>query len=350
MTPAPLPDWLTQEYMQSKLRLHYKDDKLLVHKLWSNAATAKGDNYVGIITRLNVEFQLANGAVQQSTYLSKETVPEDAPQAEVFADYGVYQREMDMYEFVLPKMTQLLREVGIKDKLHADAIAVDREHMIVILEDLATLKYSNADRVQQLDFEHVKITLAMLAKYHAASAVLKQRYPALLEHNFVKSFFTRGLKGYAMVFQTLFKALIRHVEAQPKLAARYLQKLQHMLPNIMEYGARCFDVTDTDFQTLTHGDCWTTNIMFQHDAAGKPTTVVPIDFQFSVVSSPVVDLLYFFATSLQEPLRARETELLQYYHIELQQALRQLAYKGKLPNLHEFYMQLERRRFMSSFR
>ncbi|EDW58534.2 uncharacterized protein [Drosophila virilis] len=347
MQICELPTWLTKDYMQSQLRAFHQDPQLNVLKLWSNAATGKGENYVGIVTRIHVELEAATGgAALQRTYLLKEGCPKDAPQAGLFAEYDVYAREMDMYEHILPRMTQLLREVGIGDKLHADAVCIDREQGIMLLEDLTLLEYRNANRVQQLDLVHTHITLQMLAKYHAAALVLKQRHPELLSRRFQTSFFTRGPKGYATLFTCLFRGLIRYVQTQPKLKPRYHAKLTRLLDNLMEYGARAFDVNEDDFQTLTHGDCWTTNIMFQYDGKGQPTTVVPIDFQFSTRTSPILDLHYFFSTSLQVDVLARETELVQYYFYELKRILGQFHYEGKLPSLLEFQLQFERRRFL----
>lgn len=346
MASCDLPSWLTKDYMQIRLKAFHKDPQLSVRKLWSNAATGKGENYVGVVTRIHAEFELTGGAVEQRTYLLKEGCPDDTPQASVFAEYGVYTREMDIYEFILPRMQQLLREVGIEDKLHAEAVCIDREHGIMLLEDLALLKYKNADRVKQLDLPHTQLTLQMLAKFHASSLILRQQHPELFAQGFNISFFSRGPKGYSKLFTTLFKGLMRYVKTQPKLSASYYDKLERLLANLMEYAARVFDVTDDDFQVLTHGDCWTTNIMFQYDARGQPLTVLPIDFQFSTLTSPVVDLHYFFSTSLQEEVRARETELVQYYYYALKRALQQFKYEGKVPSLLQLQLQFERRRFL----
>ncbi|XP_060649844.1 uncharacterized protein LOC132787023 [Drosophila nasuta] len=344
-TERTLPDWLNKDYMEEKLRSFHKDAELSVIKLWSLTASGKGENFVGIITRIYVDFKLSNGEQQQRSYLLKETCPDDAPQAAIFIEYNIYEREMDMYEFVLPTMSQLLSEAGITEKLHADALSVDREHGIIILEDLSPLNYKNADRVKKLDFEHTRLTLEMLAKFHAAAFVLDKLYPEMLAKNFNRSFYTRGVKGYTKVFTGFFKTLVRYVESQPKLKQRYHEKLVQLTDNVMEYAARCFDVDEDDFSTLIHGDCWTTNIMFQYDAKGKPVSVLPIDFQFSTRTSSTMDLHYFFNTSLQEEVFNHESELVQIYYYALKSALENLQYKGNFPTLNAFQMQFERRRF-----
>lgn len=333
--------------MQPRLRTYCKDDQLKVLKIWAKPATGKGENFVGVMTRIYVDYQLGDGSVQKKTFIVKQALPEDVPQAEVFFEYELYTREMDMYEFVLPKLKELLQEAGLDGKLTADAIAVDREYSTMILEDLAPYKFVNADRVKQLDLAHTKLTLEMLAKFHAASIILQQRHPELLTKCFFTHFFSRDKKAYSEVFTGLFRAFLRFINGQPNLKQTYGDKLEKLRTHIMEYGARVYDVGEGDLRTLNHGDCWTTNIMFQYDDAGDPQTVVAIDFQFSNCTSPTIDLHYFFTTSLKEEVRDKEPELVEHHYNALKANLEKFSFKGLFPTLEEYQLQFERRRFMS---
>ncbi|XP_036675147.3 uncharacterized protein [Drosophila suzukii] len=342
-----LPEWLTEEYIQKALQRFHKDNQLRVQKVWAKPATEKGENFVGVMTRIYVDFVQGDGAELKKSYILKQAVPSDAPQANIFAEYDVYNRELEMYDIVLPKMAKILQEAGFNENLMAEAIVVDRERTIMILEDLAPLRYTNADRVKQLDMVHTKLVLDMLAKFHAAAIVLNQREPHLLSRNYASHFFSRGKKGYGEVFVGLFRAFIRYVKTKPSLKNRYADKLEHILTNLMDYAARSVDVGEKDLQTLVHGDCWTTNVMYLYDDEGNPTTVLPIDFQFSTVTSPVVDLHYFFSTSLKIDVKAKELELVQYHYYALKKTLEALSYKGIFPSLFEYQLQFERRRFLS---
>jgi len=258
-----LPTWLTEEYLEPWLRTYYKDDQLKVLRIWAKPATEKGQNYMSLMTRIHVDYQQSDGLVQKRSYIVKQALSENVPQAKVFVEYDVYNREMDMYEFVLPKMKELLQEAGLKGKITADAIAVDREYSTMILEDLAEYNYVNADRVKQLDLAHTKLTLEMLAKFHAASIILIQRHPKLLSKCFYTHFFSRDKEGYTEVYTGVFGAFLRFINEQPDLKRNYGNKLEKLHSFIMEYGARIFEVNEEELLTLIHGDCWTTNIMFQ---------------------------------------------------------------------------------------
>ncbi|XP_022232701.2 uncharacterized protein LOC111081075 [Drosophila obscura] len=342
-----LPSWLNAEFIQTKLRAYCKDDQLRVLKLWGKPATGKGENFIGIMTRICVDYEDGSGTLQNKSYILKQTCPAEAPQARIFFEYDVYTREMDMYEFVLPKMAELLREIGITEKLTADCVAVDRQHSILILEDLAPLKYVNADRLKQLDMAHAKLVLELQAKLHAAAVILNERHPELLAKNFSSHFFCREKNGYAEIFTSLFKSFMRYVKTKPSLNNRYGAKLEVVLSHLMEYAARTVDVDAKDFQTLIHGDCWTNNIMFQYDDRGTPINVVLIDFQFCTWTSPAGDLHYFCSSSLREDAREKETELVQYHYYAMKKTLAKFSHKCVLPSLLEYQLQFERRRFMS---
>ncbi|EDX11833.1 GD19842 [Drosophila simulans] len=342
-----LPSWLTEDYIQKAFQEFHKDDQLRVQKVCAKPATGKGENFVGVMTRIYVDFQHGDGTKQKQSYILKQAVSSDAPQAKIFAEYDVYNRELDMYDIVLPKMSKILQEAAFNDKLMAEAIVVDRERTVMILEDLAPLRYTNADRVKQLDMAHTKLVLDMMAKFHAAAIILNQREPDLLSRNYSSHFFSRGKKGYGQVFVGLFKAFIRYVKTKPNLKNRYANKLDNIVTNLMEYAAKSVDVGEKDLQTLVHGDCWTTNVMYLYDDEGNPTTVLPIDFQFSTWTSPAVDLHYFFSTSLKSDVKAEELELVQYHYYALKSTLEALSYKGSFPSLVEYQLQFEKRRFLS---
>lgn len=97
-----------------------------------------------------------------------------------------------MYDIFLPKMSKIFQEAAFNDKLMAEAIVVGRERTIMILEDLAPLRYTNADRVKQLDMAHTKLVLDMMAKFHSAAIILNQREPKLFSRNYSSHFFSRG--------------------------------------------------------------------------------------------------------------------------------------------------------------
>ncbi|KAH8277012.1 hypothetical protein KR026_003906 [Drosophila bipectinata] len=340
------PNWLTNEYLQPWLQRYYKDEGLKVLKIWAKPASGKGGNFSGVMTRIYVDYQQGDKVAKNQSYIVKQALsPETDIQTAVVGD--LYLREMNMFEFILPKMKEILQEAGINGKLTADAIVVDRELSVIILEDLAPLNYINADRVKQLDLDHAKMALEMLARFHAAGIILKQRHPELLAECFFTNLFSRGKQSNAEVYPGLYRAFMRFINTQPELERIYGEKLEKLSPHIMEYGARAYDVTEQELLTLIHGDYWTTNIMYQYDKEGNPQEVICIDFQCSNCTSPVIDLHYFYTTSLREEVKDRELELVEFHYITLKSILQKLSYQEVFPSLQGYQVQFERRRFKS---
>ncbi|KAH8311100.1 hypothetical protein KR044_004377 [Drosophila immigrans] len=342
------PVWLTRDYVQKQLRGYYEDANLQLTELQITPATANGENYASVMTRINVEYKDKDLAIQKATFLVKTTFADKDPAADLLGPYGIYVREMNMYEEVLPKLAAIVKqELGDRRKLFAATVNVDRERDSIIFEDMSLEKYFVADRIKQLDREHMELVLEKFAAFHAASAVLNERQPGIFADKYDRCFFNDHTRGYKPVMQNMIKALIRSLEDDKELYDRYAEKLKGVVEHIMDYGERVMRPKINDFVTLCHGDLWTTNMMFKNNAQGRPENVIFIDFQFSVYNSPAIDLQYLFSTSLQDDIC--QIEMVQFYHEKLVKALKKLKYQGVIPSLYDFQLQFQARYFYTIF-
>uniref|UniRef100_A0A6P4EV28 Uncharacterized protein LOC108045697 n=1 Tax=Drosophila rhopaloa TaxID=1041015 RepID=A0A6P4EV28_DRORH len=346
------PTWLTRPYVEEKLRSYFKNDSLKLEKLDIKPALGNGENYSSVINRINVEYTTKNTMSKESTrFLAKTIFPDRDPAAEVLMDYGVYTREMDMYDLILPKLADLVRnELGDSRKLFAGTVKVDRGRNSIIFDDLSLEKYRVADRLKKLDLEHAQLVLEKLANFHAAGAALAERQPGIFAKNFDVGFFNQHTRGYEPILKNLLKALSRSLNLEPELRQRFQAKINRLVDNIMDYGERSTSIVPGDFLTLAHGDLWTTNIMFQYDGEGHPINAIFIDFQFSVWNSPAIDLHYFLSTALQSHIRLKDQpKLVQFYYYKLKDALKAVKYSGKVPSLFDFQQQFRKRSFYATF-
>uniref|UniRef100_B3P6N1 GG11386 n=1 Tax=Drosophila erecta TaxID=7220 RepID=B3P6N1_DROER len=323
------PEWLTKDYVGDKLCRYFEDDSLQLKKLETEPATAKGDNYASVITRINLEYTTKYSKDPQSaTFLLKTTFAAKDPAANLLAGYGL----------------------GDSRKMFAATVDVDRERDSILFEDLSLEDYKVACRLKKLDLKHTHLVLEKLADFHAAAAVLAERKPGIFEKNYDRGFFNKHVRGFQPIFRNLLQALSRSLELNSDLKHRYQSKIDRLVDNIMDYGDRSTSTIPGDFLTLAHGDLWTTNVMFQYDEKGHPSNAVLIDFQFSVWNSPAIDLHYFFTTSIQDNLRWKhQTELVQFYYYQLVEALKKLQYSPHIPSLFEFQLQFRARSFYAVF-
>ncbi|KAH8267233.1 hypothetical protein KR026_008598 [Drosophila bipectinata] len=348
----PAPKWLTREYVQEKLRAYFKDQSLELEKLEVKPAIPNGENYASVMTRVNVEYTTKGSKDKLATnFLLKTTFAEKDPAAHVLVHYGIYTREMDMYEKILPQLAAIIKsELNDSRKLFAGTVSVDREKDSIMFEDLSLENYKVMCRLKKLDLVHTHLALEKLASFHAASAALASQKPGIFEKNYDRGFFNKSVRAYQPIMRNLLQALSRSLELNSDLKERYQAKIDRLVDFVMDYGEQSTSINPGDFVTLCHGDLWTTNLMFQHDEQGHPTNAIFIDFQFSVWNSPAIDLHYFFSTSIYENLRLeKQPELVQFYYYKLAEALKKVKYSGKIPSLFEFQQQFRARAFYAVF-
>lgn len=96
------------------------------------------------------------------------------------------------------------------------------------------------------------------------------------------------------------------------------------------------------FNVLNHGDAWVNNYLFSYDQNNKPTDIMFIDFQLCIWASPVIDLYYFFITSIRSHLKTADhfDNFIYFYHKELISNLKKLKYQKELPTLLQLHMDL----------
>nr|XP_002053630.3 uncharacterized protein LOC6630632 [Drosophila virilis] len=344
----PAPQWLTVSYVESILRRVKQDSELSIKDLNIKAATAKGDNYASIMTRIKVDY-VRGGANQPETefFIVKTTYENDPFISNIFAGYNASQTEMVMYDKILPQLSELLEGTQQSEKLFAKTLHVDYEHSAIIFEDLAVSNYVLGDRLTGFDLEHAKLTLRKLAKMHAAAAVFNERQPGLLA-KLDHGIFNRHTRAFSPMFESLFGVAAQFAGQCPELGSVYEEKLKRLQKRVMEYTERVYDPQPDQFNTLTHGDLWINNIMLRNKTDQNELDMLLIDFQFSAWASPAVDLFYFSSTSLQPEVRNKHLDaLIQYYHKVLADTLRELNFGGHIPTLRQLVLQLEKGKFMA---
>ncbi|KAH8232366.1 hypothetical protein KR032_004871 [Drosophila birchii] len=344
----PAPVWLDESYMEPLLRDLKKDPGLRITELDIKPATAKGDNYASVMTRVKVFFLRSSAKTPEIEYYIVKTTYENDPFASgIFSKYQVSTTEMLMYEKVLPQLSALIGETRQPEKLFATTLHVDYEHEAIIFEDLAVSNHVLADRLTGFDLEHTRLGLRKLAKMHAAAAVLNERKPGILT-KFDHGIFNRHTTGFAPFFENMCDVAADFAATCPELGETYARKLREVRKRVMEYSTRVYDPQPGEFNTLMHGDYWVNNVMMRYGERKEPLDMILIDFQFCSWSSPAVDLHYFFNTSVQPAIRYEHQEaLIQYYHTVLVETLKDLKFGGYTPTLRQLVLQLEKGGFFA---
>ncbi|KAH8355532.1 hypothetical protein KR200_002534 [Drosophila serrata] len=339
---AAAPEWLTAEYLEAALRQYYQKSQLKLESLELKAALGKGENYGAILTRICVKFSI--DLVTKVEYLIAKTQleEEDVETREKKAPYDTYNRELEIYEKVLPQLQNLAGEQLCPRVPH-----IDRERGALLMEDLTHKGYVMAPRLQRLDGRHVVLVLIKLAKLQAASAILNENLKCSSQSltKYDRGFFNRYTESYSSYFLGCLRACANYLKTQPG-HQNHAQRLEELAPHYMGLGLRCFQPEVGHINVLTHGDLWTNNMMFKYEA-GVPCDVLLIDFQYAFWGSPTLDIHHLLNTSAVEQVRTGlQMEMRCIYHAVFVQELRRLNFRGqRLPSRKQFHLESEQKRF-----
>lgn len=97
-------------------------------------------------------------------------------------ELNVYEKEMEMYEKILPQLKVLLHKAGANRKIFADTIYVSKSHQAILFEDLSIKGYRNKCGKDGFDMVHSKAILSKLAKFHGAATVLRDQHPDIYKN------------------------------------------------------------------------------------------------------------------------------------------------------------------------
>ena len=342
------PVWLTESYLEDVLKIYLNDDKVKIQNVDIKPATANGDNYASVMSRIKVKFfgskQIKK--MEEVTFIMKYSYESDPFVAKIMSGYDVYNTEMKMYEKILPQLADILQQVGDTENLFAKTLKVDFDKSAIIFEDLAVRNYVLANRLEGLDNVHARMVMKKLAKFHAAAAVLNRKLNGELE-KFDHGIFNRHTRAFGVVFEYLMEICAKFALKSKELGIYYHDKLMKLKPYLVDYGTRAYNSNPKHFYTLCHGDLWVNNMMMLYDSQSQNEKslkdVLLIDFQLCNWSSPAVDLHYFLHTSLEPKLQLDVHAidgLVQCYHTTLASTLKKLNYNGYIPTLHELQVQL----------
>ena len=106
-----LPKWLNVNYFDNILAKKFKQNYKIIN-MKTNLATAKGENFVSIMLRTNLDVQLAdNEKIINLSYIVK-ALPDVGITEDIIKDFNVFPKEIEMYSKIIPGFEALLHEVG----------------------------------------------------------------------------------------------------------------------------------------------------------------------------------------------------------------------------------------------
>ncbi|EDW33749.1 GL27004 [Drosophila persimilis] len=286
-------------------------------------ASAKGDNYLGVVWRLRVP---------PDRSLVVKLPPQNSVRRKQFFARPCFLRESQAYEEFLPLVEELQERWGVPEeerfRQHARCFHTCRDEPdeCIVLEDLCRSGFQLHDRFRHLPLQHVAQVMRAYGKLHAVSLAAKRQCPErLLPFRQMVDIFEqrRDDTALASYFENLKESALSALlsPADDAYGARLREYFSRgtyfdlLLPLIN--GTNC-----EPYAVVCHGDCWNNNIMYRL----CPLDLRLIDWQLMRYASPVTDLAYFLFTCTTRAFRQRHLQaMLEEYHVQLGQQLTRLG-------------------------
>ncbi|XP_053691222.1 uncharacterized protein LOC128739750 [Sabethes cyaneus] len=340
------PTWLNEAFFEDifvdKLQLEQGKFKVKIKSIVATGGA--GENYTSKLYRADVDAECEDGSSKTLKLLLKAMITNPGLKA-----FSVFIKEKFAYEQLLPKLEQLWAANGESVSFGPRCWkTVDGDVEIIALDDLCAKGYKVANRQVGADWDHARILLAKLAKFHAAGAVdyrkngpINPLYNKGMVQEEGKALFEQYVKAVEPVFLKSMEAWPGHEKYQNKM----VKALQGLFYKMKEATAK----DDSGFVTLCHGDVWTNNHMYSYRETGEPKDALLIDYQGPYYGSPACDLYYYIISSTTLDLKTSQfDELIQYYHECLADSLQKLDYPERIPSLRDFRIDLLKRGFFAT--
>lgn len=179
-----LPNKVCEEALKEIIEKHLKNPAENFD-ITISAGSVKGDNYLGIVYRIEVHEKDKN---QPKLSLILKTSPQNPVRRNEFIIHDFFNRESDFYDVVYPSYVKFQEEKGIdikKDGFHEAPLCYktlrNEPYEGQFFEDLKPLGYELYDRFDELKKENVFLVMKALAKMHALFYAIKDQKPELVQ-------------------------------------------------------------------------------------------------------------------------------------------------------------------------
>ncbi|XP_066998747.2 uncharacterized protein [Anabrus simplex] len=303
---------LTNEELMTILQPQFEKD-LIVESYSVTYATQPGENYGSTMLALEVTICQTDKSPKETLHIVAKAAPPTEFLQEAFDIRNTFCKEMNIYKLVGPEIIKFQIESGFKNEdildvlpkfygarttltgdqdLHADTNAV------LLLENLKTSGYKLADRRSGLDLKHCELVILKLAQFHALPIALKHKKPNVYKQTVLKATADYNMGGENGNPNDALNDLLDSLEKNIPEVAPYLTRIR-------ENGVKYSEISNKSlnkepFATIVHNDFWTNNMMFCYDSAGdnsQPISVKFVDFQVTLLCSPVKDIIFFLFSS-----------------------------------------------------
>ncbi|XP_060646710.1 uncharacterized protein LOC132784852 [Drosophila nasuta] len=330
-----IPKWINEDYFRPILEKEV-DDFVSIKKFTVIAATQPGENFTSIMVRVIVDIETKDGCEKNICYILKTTLETDKG-GDFVAGMSLFPKEKEMYQVQIPNYIKLYKEAGVDIELAPKCVHIEEtpEGITLVMEDLKQQNFENIDRLKGFDMEHMTRVLRKVAELHAASVINHERNGQYADM-FYLSLFNEKTRP---IFEGMTAMrMVQYVEAMRQWNLPDVEEYIKLIPTPTKFfdnGVNLYQVNESEFNVLNHGDLWCNNIMFSGDRT------LFVDLQMAKWGSPAQDLWYLITSSASLDIKIKEFDhFIQIYHTRLVECLKLLKYSKPIPTLRELHIMM----------
>ncbi|CAG9838936.1 unnamed protein product [Diabrotica balteata] len=236
--------------------------------------------------------------------------------------HTLYKNESYFYNRIWPELSKLQNTLPNIDPFNnipkCFATDVHKDKECLIMENLMTQQFKTIEKNVSFSDAELKYILTKYGKFHGLSFGYKAKYP----NNFNEFCETLTpywkIQGDAKLFIYCFEDAVKKCEKYLSLNKdiKTKESLEKLTKNCVELYKNSVTYTG-NYGVITHGDCWSNNMMFKYDKNGKIEDMKFIDFQASSKASVVQDLAYFLYSGCDKQVLDNLDKYLMIYHKSL---------------------------------
>lgn len=173
------------EYIVNLIDDIARREQLTDYQIELSDASKRGENFTGVLTFLqisgtrNINGKSTLGAI----HLVLKTAPSSRNRRQVFQAITGFKCEVEMYTKVLPRFITFQENKLLKTedkpfaiaKVYATVCDEENDQFAIIMEDLRIKNFDKIRGSNSITYEHARLIMAKLAKYHAISFALRDQ-------------------------------------------------------------------------------------------------------------------------------------------------------------------------------
>ncbi len=292
MTFPTTPDAITVDWLNENLPAALLQGETVT--AMSSTNIGEGTGIFGEIVRLHVTTSGHDGDSPPWSVVAKMPCTEPA-NLEIAKVLGIYERELNMFDHVVPKSPLRAPEVHVAER-------DDEGQFLLVLEDLST-SYTVGDQVVGTTLAEAEAIVDALAELHAQW----WESPELAAMDWLP---VPDAPQYLAAVPGIYRAGLPVLQAD--WADRVSDEAIDLATRIEPVFEEILERTGQGPETLIHGDPRLDNFFFANDDSGA---VAVIDFQLSLRGRGVADIAYLIGTSVPRDIAQQNWEgLLQRWH------------------------------------